>query len=94
MKLEIGIDEVLFRKAAEALFAAQFADQRYGKSFGAELLEKQVQAYVSQMDFLPYIQAAAKAKIEDVVNQVIEQALREAAKKKAKKMQVDGSLFP
>lgn len=93
MKLEIEIDESLFRKAAERAFAEQFAHQRYGQAFGTELIEKQVQAYIRQMDFTPYIQAAAKAKTDDVVNQVIEQALRDAAKKKAKQMQADGSLF-
>lgn len=93
MKLEIEIDESLFRKAAESLFSEQFVHQRYGKGFGTDVVEKQVKAYVSNMDFIPYIQAAAKARLDDVVNQVVEQALRDAAKKKAKQMQVDGSLF-
>lgn len=94
MKLEIEIDESLFRKAAEAAIAEQFAHQRYGKAFGAEIIERQVQAYVREFDFSPYIQAAAKAKIDDVVNQVVEQALRDAVKKRAKQMKDDGSLFP
>lgn len=93
MKLEIEIDESLFRKAAESAFAEQFAHQRYGKAFGTDILEKQVQDYVRKMDFTLYIQEAAKAKRDDVVNQVIEQALRDAAKKKAKQMKADGSLF-
>lgn len=93
MKLEIEIDDALFSNAATQLVAAQFALQRFGESFGTELLKTHVHAYLRQMDFTPYIQAAAKAQLEPVVSQVVEQALRDAAKKKAKQMQADGSLF-
>lgn len=93
MKIEIDIDESILSEAASRSFCAQFAPQRFGHAFGVEQIEKQVQAYVRQIDFTPYIQAAAKAKLDDVVGQVVEQALREAAKKKAKQMHVDGSLF-
>lgn len=93
MKLEIYIDDSLFRKAAESAFAEQFAYQRFGKAFGTELIERHAKDYVSKMDFTPYIQAAAKSKLDDVVNQVVEQALRDAAKRKAKQMQAEGSLF-
>lgn len=93
MKLIIEINDSLFQKAAESAFAEQFAHQRYGKAFGTEIIEKQVQEFVRKMDFSTYIQEAAKAKLDDVVNQVVEHALRDAAKKKAKQMQADGSLF-
>lgn len=94
MKIEIEFDESLLRAAATTVFVEQFSHQRFGKAFGTELIEKQVQAYVRNMDFTPYIQDAAKAKLDDVVNQVVEQALRDAAKKKSKQMQANGSLFP
>jgi len=45
-------------------------------------VEKQVHDFVREMDFTTQIQAAAKAKRDDVV------------KKKAKQMQINGSLFP
>jgi hypothetical protein len=93
MKIEMEIDESLLSDAASSLFAENFSHQRFGKAFGTQLLEKQVQAYICQMDFEPNIKAAAKAKLDDVVNAVVEQALRDAVKKKAKLMQADGSLF-
>lgn len=93
MKIEIDIDDSILSDAASKMFFEQFSHQRFGKALGADLLEKQVQAYVRQMDFAPYIQSAAKAKLEDIVNQVVEQALRDAVKKKAKQMQAEGSLL-
>lgn len=93
MKIEIEVDDSVLRDTATSMFVEQFSYQRYGKSLGAELLEKQVKTYVRNMDFSPYIQAAAKAKLDDIVNKVVEQALRDAANKKAKQMQAEGILF-
>jgi hypothetical protein len=95
MKIEIDIDEEMLRTTAALAFKEQFKTSSYGRNdaIGIVLLTGQVQDFVRNMDFAPYIQAAAKAKLDDVVNQVVEQALRESAKKKAKQMQADGSLF-
>jgi hypothetical protein len=93
MHLIIEIDESILSEAAASMFVEQFSYQRFGKAFGTELLQKQVHTYVRQMDFTPYIQAAAQAKLDDVVNKVVEHALREAAKKKAAQMQADGRLI-
>lgn len=94
LKIEIEIDESLLSNAVKKIFAEQFAPQRFGKELGIEMIEKQVQDFVREMDFTPQIQAAAKAKRDDVVNQVVEQTLRDTVRKKAKQMKADGSLFP
>lgn len=95
MKVEIDIDEGMLCAAASRAFRDQFTNSSYGRNeaIGISLLTVAVENFVRNMDFAPYIQSAAKAKLEDIVNQVVEQALREAAKKKAKQMKTDGSLF-
>lgn len=95
MKIEIDIDEEMLRTTAASAFREQFNNSSYGRNdaIGVVLMTKAAEEFVRNMDFAPYIQAAAKATLDDVVNQVVEQALRGAAKKKTKQMQADGSLF-
>lgn len=95
MKVEVDIDEGILITAASKAFEEQFKTTVYGQNcgIGIVLITKEVENFVRDMDFTPYIQKAAKAKLDDVVNQVVEQALRDAVKKKARQMQADGSLF-
>lgn len=95
MKVELNIDDGILITAASSAFTDQFKTNTYGRDYGIGivLITKEVENFVRNMDFAPYIQAAAKAKLDDVVNQVVEQALRDTVKKKAKQMQSDGSLF-
>lgn len=95
MKLEIEVNENVLSQAAENACNEMFKNSSYGRqdAIGAALLKRVTEEFVRNMDLTPYIKAAVKANIDDVVNQVVEQALRDAAKKKARQMQKDGTLL-
>lgn len=95
MKVELDIDDGILITAASKAFEEQFKTTAYGQNcgIGIVLMAKEVEDFLRTMDFPPYIQKVARAKLDDVVNQVVEQALRDAVKKKARQMQADGSLF-
>lgn len=60
---------------------------------GLAEVKRQVREYIAGMDLTELIARAAKARIDDVVNEVVTAALREKAKQRAKEMARDGTLI-
>jgi hypothetical protein len=60
---------------------------------GWQEVMRQVKAHIETLDISAAIAAAARARIDDVVNEAVTVALREKAKQRAKEMMRDGTLI-
>lgn len=96
IEITIKVDPSFVEKAVGAAWARAFTIPEYNSDRGgagwAEVT-RQVERHIEGMDFSEMITRAAKAKIDDVVNEVVSRALRDAVKKKAKQMENDGTLL-
>lgn len=94
IKLDTDKIESAVREAWQREFRAPDG-YRNGENCGAGWQEvvRQVKAHIETLDLGAAIATAARARIDDVVNEVVTIALREKAKQRAKEMMRDGTLL-
>ena len=93
IKLETEMVDAAVKHAWQKAF---LLPDRYGSTndaAGAAEVKRQVAGYIATLDLSDLIARAAKARIDDVVNEVVTSALREKAKQRAKEMLRDGTLL-
>ena len=96
IELTIKLDTDKVEAAIREAWQRQFQEpNRYNSEGGAGWQEvmRQVKAHIETLDLSAAIATAARAQIDDVVNEAVTIALREKAKQRAKEMMRDGSLL-
>ena len=96
LTIKLNDDEV--RAAVGKAWGREFAEpSSYGRSdaggAGWQEVVRQVKSHVGNLDLSEMIAAAAKAKLQGVIDEVVTTALREAAKQRAKEMKNAGTLL-
>lgn len=98
IELTIKLDTDKVEAAIREVWQCQFKQpDRYSNTneggAGWKEVMRQVKAHIETLDLSAAIATAARAQIDDVVNEAVTIALREKAKKRAKEMMRDGSLL-
>jgi hypothetical protein len=98
IELTIKLDTEKIESAVREAWQREFRapdGYRNGENCGAGWQEvvRQVKAHIETLDLGAAIATAARARIDDVVNEVVTIALREKAKQRAKEMMRDGTLL-
>lgn len=95
IELTIKLDTDKVEAAIREAWQREFRTPEYRENGGAGWQEvtRQVKAHIATLDLSALISTAAKARIDDVVNEVVTIALREKTKQRAKEMMRDGTLL-
>lgn len=96
IELTIRLDTTKVEEAIRTAWQREFhASDNYRDAGGAGWQEvvRQVKEHIQTLDLSAAIAVAAKARIDDVVNEAVTVALREKAKQRAKEMMRDGTLL-
>lgn len=96
IELTIKLDTTKVEEAIRTAWQREFSvGDGYRDSGGSGWTEvkRQVVAHIATLDLSAAIAVAAKARIDDVVNEAVTVALREKAKQRAKEMMRDGTLL-
>lgn len=98
IELTIKLDTEKIESAVREAWQREFRapdGYRNGENCGAGWQEvvRQVKAHIETLDLGAAIATAARARIDDVVNEVVTIALREKTKQRAKEMMRDGTLL-
>lgn len=96
IELTIKLDTTKVEEAIRTAWQREFhtADgYRDAGGSGWQEVVRQVKEHIQTLDLSAAIATAAKARIDDVVNEAVTVALREKAKQRAKEMMRDGTLL-
>lgn len=99
IEITIKLDTEAVSKAVSEAWQQAFSfsptgySQRDKGGAGWQEVARQVRDFIATMDLTAEIQAAARARLANVVDEVVTTALREQVKQRAKEMKKDGTLF-
>jgi hypothetical protein len=96
IELTIRLDTTKVEEAIRVSWQREFQSgdgYRDAGGFGWQEVVRQVKEHIQTLDLSAAIAVAAKAQIDDVVNDVVTVALREKAKQRAKEMMRDGTIL-
>lgn len=96
MQITVNVDEIVIIDATRRAFAEAFKSQQHydvNSGAGYRAICAQVNEYVRTLDLREYIQDAARAALNSVVNDVLESELRAHVKRTVKAMKQEGDIF-
>lgn len=96
IELTIKLDTTKVEEAIRIAWQREFQTgdgYRDAGGSGWHEVMRQVKAHIATLDLSAAIATAARARIDDVVNEAITVALREKAKQRTKEMMRDGTLL-